>query len=201
MKSTPLAAAPPAGPPFFIGGDLALDFLNSTLGEAPQQIEGLQDDLQVLQWLAQAGLPAVPSKKPPAPGVRGPLHRTAIELRAHARELVEQRVAGEIGEPTLLNTLLARASSHTELVWLGTVPALVQRERAERPEDLLLPVAVAIAELLAEGDFRLVRQCESPDCTLWFYDRTKSHQRRWCSMAVCGNRMKVAAFRARQKAE
>jgi predicted RNA-binding Zn ribbon-like protein len=64
---------------------------------------------------------------------------------------------------------------------------------------VLMPIGEAIARLLVEGDFDLVRQCESTDCTLWFYDRTKSHHRRWCSMSMCGNRAKVAAFRARQK--
>lgn len=64
----------------------------------------------------------------------------------------------------------------------------------------LLPVAEALARLLAEADFGLVRKCECEDCTLMFHDRTKSHRRRWCSMALCGNRMKVAAYRARQKA-
>ncbi|NEJ40784.1 CGNR zinc finger domain-containing protein, partial [Rhizobium ruizarguesonis] len=37
------------------------------------------------------------------------------------------------------------------------------------------------------------------DCTLFFLDTTKSHRRRWCSMALCGNRMKVAAFRSRKQ--
>ena len=46
----------------------------------------------------------------------------------------------------------------------------------------------------------LIRECEHPDCVLWFYDRTKSHRRRWCSMALCGNRHKVAEFRKRQHA-
>jgi len=58
--------------------------------------------------------------------------------------------------------------------------------------------AEAAAELLAEGDFELIRRCESESCVLWFYDRTKSHRRRWCSMASCGNRHKVAAFRSRR---
>jgi CGNR zinc finger len=60
-------------------------------------------------------------------------------------------------------------------------------------------VALAAAELLANGDFDLVRTCESDDCVLHFYDRTKSHRRRWCSMATCGNRAKVQTFRARQR--
>jgi predicted RNA-binding Zn ribbon-like protein len=53
--------------------------------------------------------------------------------------------------------------------------------------------------LLATGDFSLVRRCENAACVLWFYDRTRSHHRRWCSMARCGNRHKVAAFRKRRR--
>jgi predicted RNA-binding Zn ribbon-like protein len=34
---------------------------------------------------------------------------------------------------------------------------------------------------------------------LWFSDQTKSHQRRWCSMEMCGNRHKVAAYRKRRR--
>jgi predicted RNA-binding Zn ribbon-like protein len=64
---------------------------------------------------------------------------------------------------------------------------------------LLEPVAVALADLLAAGPLDRVKQCEGDGCSLLFCDLTKSHRRRWCSMAVCGNRMKVAAFRARKK--
>jgi predicted RNA-binding Zn ribbon-like protein len=67
-------------------------------------------------------------------------------------------------------------------------------------EQLLAPIAEAAAELLTLQDFSIIRKCESPDCVLWFYDRTKGHKRRWCSMAVCGNRHKVSSFRKRQSA-
>lgn len=50
-------------------------------------------------------------------------------------------------------------------------------------------------------DFNLVRKCEDSDCVLWFVDKTKAHRRRWCSMALCGNRNKVASFRQRQLRE
>ncbi|MNR58262.1 CGNR zinc finger [compost metagenome] len=66
-------------------------------------------------------------------------------------------------------------------------------------EQYLAPLAEMAAQLLVEGDFNLVRECEHPDCVLWFYDRTKSHRRRWCSMALCGNRHKVAEFRKRKQ--
>jgi predicted RNA-binding Zn ribbon-like protein len=62
---------------------------------------------------------------------------------------------------------------------------------------LLGPLAQAVAQLLVDGDFDLVRQCEHPECVLWFHDRTKAHKRRWCSMALCGNRHKAARFRKR----
>jgi len=61
----------------------------------------------------------------------------------------------------------------------------------------LQPIAEAIGDLICNADFRLIRTCGAPTCTLMFYDRTKGHARRWCSMSICGNRAKAAAHRAR----
>jgi len=95
---------------------------------------------------------------------------------------------------------MAQAASHPELVVDGAGKVRLERRRGQRtPLQLLAPVAEAAADLLANGDFDLIRKCEDASCTLWFYDRTKSHRRRWCSMAVCGNRHKVAAFRRRRQ--
>ena len=86
----------------------------------------------------------------------------------------------------------------------GAAPALDQRplrlQRVRRwtaPEQLLQPLAEAIADLVCNEDFRLIRTCEGKACVLLFLDKTKSHARRWCSMALCGNRAKAAAHRAR----
>jgi len=46
------------------------------------------------------------------------------------------------------------------------------------------------AELRASAPGRL-KPCENPDCALFFIDRSHSNVGRWCSMAVCGNRMKA----------
>jgi predicted RNA-binding Zn ribbon-like protein len=64
---------------------------------------------------------------------------------------------------------------------------------------ILTPVAEAFAALFAEGERSLVRECEAETCSLWFYDRTKAHLRRWCSMDRCGARAKAAAYRARNR--
>ena len=60
-------------------------------------------------------------------------------------------------------------------------------------------LAEEIVRLLVEKDLSLVRKCEGPSCVLYFYDTSKNHRRRWCSMELCGNRLKVAAHHRRQK--
>ena len=182
-----------------VGDHLALDFINTRFGVDAAERDILSTDADVLDWLARTGLPADPA------GLaieEGALVSAAVALRETARDLVEHRKAGTRGDPASLNAVLASAQAHQALEWKkGEPPRRVLERVSDRPEALLVPVAESLAQLLAEGDFALVRCCESPDCTLWFYDRTRSHRRRWCSAADCGNRAKVAAFRARKRAE
>jgi predicted RNA-binding Zn ribbon-like protein len=65
------------------------------------------------------------------------------------------------------------------------------------PVDLVGAVAGAASDLLCHADFSLVRKCENPAGLRYFYDVGKNHARRWCSMSVCGNRMKVALYHRR----
>ena len=187
-------------PAFFIADHLALDFLNSVFGKGHDRTEFLADDEQVLNWLKQAGLPVDRAAQLLKGGRPGLLREAAVALRESGRALLERRKAGRRGDPAPLNRLLARGGAYQQLSWKpGMQPRRVAYRRVETPEDLLVPIAEAMAELLETGDYQMVRKCENPNCTLWFYDRTKSHRRRWCTMAICGNRMKVAAFRARQR--
>ncbi len=61
------------------------------------------------------------------------------------------------------------------------------------PLQALAPIARAIAELAVSGRSVEIGKCANPRCLLYFLDRSRTRRRRWCSMAVCGNRMKVAA--------
>jgi predicted RNA-binding Zn ribbon-like protein len=86
----------------------------------------------------------------------------------------------------------------------GDVPASALvwqlRRRWRSPDTLLVPIARAMASLICDDDFTYVKACEGPACTLLFVDRTRRKARRWCSMAVCGNRAKQQAHRDRLKA-
>jgi predicted RNA-binding Zn ribbon-like protein len=71
--------------------------------------------------------------------------------------------------------------------------------RWQSPEALLLPIGEVLARFVCEEDFANVKACEGHSCTLVFADRTRRRARRWCSMAICGNRAKQAAHRKRLK--
>ena len=167
-----------------------LAFLNTTrVIEATLQ-DSLQTDAGVLHVLKQLGWPIRFKGTGLLPAAR--------ELRETVRRLVEGRKAGTPLHLAPLNKFLGEASSHLELRLHSDGSVAAERVWTQcTAQQALAPLAEAAAELLAVGDFRLVRQCESQTCVLWFYDRTKSHQRRWCSMASCGNRHKMAAFRKR----
>ena len=63
---------------------------------------------------------------------------------------------------------------------------------------LLAAVARSAAEIVLEGETAKVRVCANPACGLLFCDKSRTHKRRWCSMAICGNRNKVASFARRR---
>lgn len=182
-----------------VGDHPALDVLNTVSRVSGELLDSFQSDGDVLRWLARAGWPMeeeLPSLRPSS------LLHAARTLRESIRGAVERRKTGKRVDVEGINAFLAEARSHLELVSNQDGGLEVERRwRRRTPEEVLAPLAEAAAELLATGDFDLVRRCEDAECVLWFYDRTKSHHRRWCSMATCGNRHKVAAFRRRRQGE
>jgi predicted RNA-binding Zn ribbon-like protein len=64
---------------------------------------------------------------------------------------------------------------------------------------MLWPVVRSAAELLTSDDLDRVRECAADNCAWLFLDRSKNRSRRWCDMAVCGNRSKVRRFRQRSR--
>jgi predicted RNA-binding Zn ribbon-like protein len=198
---------------FFVGDHLALDFVNSRARPSGVWTEWLADGADLLDWLQQAG--AIDATVAAKLQAGDDASRRLDEVAGQARDLREwlrtfvQRHAGQELEPDTvaelapLNRLLAEDEGYFQVGAGGggssTESGLVQHRlrRWTSPEQLLPPIAEAIADLVCHVDFRLIRACEGSSCSLVFLDRTKAHARRWCSMAVCGNRAKVAAYRAR----
>ncbi|KTB64985.1 MULTISPECIES: CGNR zinc finger domain-containing protein [Pseudomonas] len=182
--------------PYVLADEPVLDMLNTlaTIDGVPWDFWQADADVQRwlvrLQWAEAGGIPVFDD---------GALLRAARELREVIRELVAARKQGQAGNPAALNGFLRKAVSHPQLLWPATgAPQLERQRKVQAAEQFLSPIAEAAANLLVAGDFNLIRRCEHPECILWFYDRTKAHKRRWCSMALCGNRHKVAEFRKRK---
>jgi predicted RNA-binding Zn ribbon-like protein len=183
--------------PMMLGDHPALDILNTVARVDAELVDSLQSDRDVLRWLARAGWPV---ENDLAHRRSSSLLETARSLRATIRTLIEKRKAGKRTDPGALNAFLAEARCHLELVSNRDGSLDLKRQWKRRTaEQVLAPLAESAADLLTTGDFSLVKRCENGACVLWFYDRTRSHHRRWCSMATCGNRHKVAAFRKRRR--
>ena len=183
--------------PMMLGDHPALNLLNAVTRVDKELVDSLESDRDVLRWLTRVGWRV---ENDLAHLRSSSLLETARALRETIRTLIEKRKAGKRANPGVLNAFLAEARSQLELVSNRDGSLHLKRKWEQRtPQQILAPLAESAADLLATGDFSLVRCCEDEECVLWFYDRTRSHQRRWCSMATCGNRHKVTAFRKRQQ--
>lgn len=191
MSNAEMQDAYPSAAPM-LADQRALDMLNTQARKDGAVLDYWQSGDEVLRWLEQAGITAEAASAVD----RDQLLAQARALRALARRLVEGRKEDKTEDIGALNAYLHACPStpHLEQSSDGQL-VLTRIARGEPIASLLGALAQDLAQLLVEGDFSLVRQCEHPDCVLWFYDRTKAHKRRWCSMALCGNRHKAAQFR------
>ncbi|MET4386500.1 putative RNA-binding Zn ribbon-like protein [Bradyrhizobium sp. F1.4.3] len=199
-------------PAMFIADSLGLDFLNSIATPVDTPVDWLDDGEGLIDWLAQARL--VPSDELEAMKARtlpGELDKVADQARAlrewfrgfvrkHAGRPLTAKALHELGP---LNSLLERDEAFRQITprhgEAGDGLALQRMRRWRSPESLLLPVGEALAKFVCDEDFSDVKACEGHSCTLLFADHTRRRARRWCIMAVCGNRAKQAAHRSRLK--
>ncbi|WP_109127127.1 ABATE domain-containing protein [Dyella sp. C11] len=199
-------------PAMFLADSLGLDFLNSVATPVDTEVDWIADGEGLLSWLQQAHLvdedvlDAMRSRT--IPGELDRLADQARALREWFRTFVQERKgralkAADVNALEPLNRLLKRDEGYFEILPQprGAESALLlsHSRRWTSPEALLLPIAEEMARLVCDEDFSHVKACEGPSCTLLFADHTKGHARRWCSMAICGNRAKQAAHRQRVK--
>lgn len=199
-------------PAIFIADAPGLDFLNSIATPVDDVVDWIEDGDGLLSWLDQAQL--VPSDALNALKARampGELDKVADQARS-LREWFRGFVRDHMGQPLTtaalreldpLNRLLERDEAFSQLTLHhqgdGAHLELRIMRRWRSPESLLLPIGETLAKFVCQENFSDVKACEGHSCTLMFADHTRRRARRWCSMAVCGNRAKQAAHRSRSK--
>jgi len=191
----------------FVGNHLALDFLNTrpVLAEGPKEL--LPDVDALVRWLVASGLltraegRALARKWRRTPQSARFL-RELLKFRERLRATIIRQEAGFsvsdafIGE---LNSLLKEDPSVIALQRTGKKLLLGTIFKPENPNDVWAPIGIAVAEFLSNVSPGRVRKCES--CVVHFLDTSKKGSRRWCSMNICGNKIKVAAYQQRKRAE
>ena len=186
----------------YIGGRLAVDFVNTehTLrgaATALEEWEGLVEFLAGAKVISATRAGDLLAWRHSAAQALPALMKKALQLRSAIRSSLEARMRGTpVGEETAeaINEVLRITEGHDELLWEDADWKLRFRAREEAIEWLLAAIARSAAELIAEGESAPVRKCANPGCGLIFYDTSRTGRRRWCTMATCGNRSKVAAF-------
>ncbi|MER6118298.1 CGNR zinc finger domain-containing protein [Streptomyces sp. NPDC001743] len=125
--------------------------------------------------------------------------RAVHDVRARFAEVfaaADARVAA-----SLVNALVAAA---------GTTPQLSNHDGydwhvhyfapdASLADHLAADCGMALAFIIVAGETERLRRCEAPDCRRAFVDLSRNRSRRYCSSRTCGNRLHVAAYRARRR--
>jgi predicted RNA-binding Zn ribbon-like protein len=171
------------------GLDLVIDFVNTR--DLEEDTEELATPQALAAWLLARGLLARRATPPNAAD-----RRRAVGLREALRALMLANSTGSSDEAALAE--LEQAASRGQLGVHFAADGSVQMTPASPGIDgalarLLVPVAAAIAD----GTWQRVKACQAEGCRYAFYDRSRNRAGIWCDMAVCGNRTKIRAYRAR----
>ena len=140
-------------------------------------------------WLVDAGLLRAGAAEPTA---------SDLELARAVRESI-RAVAADAGDGRI-ETLRQVAADHWARLTVADDGA-VGLENASDADvgDALFELLLVIHRAQQDGTWSRLKVCANPDCRWAFYDRSRNQQGNWCSMAVCGNRLKNRELRARRR--
>jgi predicted RNA-binding Zn ribbon-like protein len=189
----------------FLANKPILDLLNTkpVLADGPTEL--LPDVRALERWLIASGMMTSAKTKAIVRGWRHSTEASAflkqlIGFRERSREAVLRIESGSTPSDAFLdevNSLLLQYPPRTSLHKRGGKVIRETLFEPRRPTDLWEPIIDSTANLLAETNSSRIRKCES--CVVHFFDTSKKGSRRWCSMNICGNKLKVAAYQQRKR--
>ncbi len=204
-----MALASPTQSPFELsGGSLALDFVNTWADRARPGTDQLESFRRLLDFAREAGLLDKNQAKTLETSAKQDTSAASETLRAARRFreslycLFSSKINGHSPDPDDLarvNRCIRTAFPNLEIKSLGEALVWARNNGPARLDSLIWPIIRSAAELLTSPEIGLVRQCEGEGCTWLFLDRSRTGQRRWCSMASCGNRAKARRHYHRQR--
>lgn len=189
----------------FVANRPILDFLNTKPVLAQRPTELLPDFQALERWLISAGIVHSAKTKrllrrwretPEASA----FHADLLAFRERLRDVVLGLERGSVAPDEFVREVNEGLQRHTPKTALRKQEGKIERVFVFDPEvpgDLWTPFLDGTAELLSEPDTPRLRRCEA--CVVHFFDTSKKGSRRWCSMNMCGNKLKVAAYQRRKR--
>jgi predicted RNA-binding Zn ribbon-like protein len=190
----------------FVANRSILDLLNTkpVLADGPTEL--LPDARALERWLIASGMVSSAKEKAAVRSWRNTPEADAflkqlIAFRESLRETVLRIESGTSPTDAFvseMNSLLLQYPRHTSLRKRDGKLTRETLVEFRKPADLWPPIVDATADLLVETESSRIRKCES--CVVHFFDTSKKGSRRWCSMNICGNKLKVASYQRRKRA-
>jgi predicted RNA-binding Zn ribbon-like protein len=167
----------------FVSGNVALDLTTTVEHRRADPTDLLRVPGDLSRWCTEAGVVDSPVK----------VDREALATALRLREAVYRLAVTGPGaaDRRLVNQLAKGSPVRVRLAKDGMVT------RTGDVEAVLATVARSAIELLGSDSARHIKECAAADCTRLYVDGSRRGSRRWCDMRDCGNRAKVATFRAR----
>jgi predicted RNA-binding Zn ribbon-like protein len=199
-----IVARPPLDDLRVVGGNLALDFVNTRSGprHGPADTEWLSAYEDFAAWSRRAGAGIDDPGAAPADPARPPAAIAAFaRVQACRDDMYEIFLALADGsappDPALRRLQLAylEAIGHGQLA--GDAEGCAWKWQAG--SSLLAPlwpIVAAAVELLTSDPAEHIKPCHG--CRFMFIDQSKNGSRRWCSMEDCGKAAKIARYLQRR---
>lgn len=177
----------------FLGGSLWIDFVNTRFVLNGESVDFLRDEASLAGWANEAEI---------AFDERKMKDERAVSLRlrdslAAAFEQLSQKAPLSADALDMVNALLGKLTFHMQLHPVAGSMVLEEQASAEGSK-VAVAIAADFARFVVNYEAPRLKHCDNPACAMVFYDRGKNMRRRWCSTSICGNRDKVANYRARQ---
>ena len=189
MRLVTIDVAPnAAGQPLFV------EFVNTLHWYEGAPIELIGSEPEFAAWLLEHGLPAVD-----VPGCLPEVHRLREHVRGATEALTRRREVPEVDMQALQIALSAPTGSLRLVDSQSARPQLNFATDAAAADVFTFEIALSVALFLRSPQRKRLKLCANPGCGFAFVDTSINATRRWCFMRFCGNRVKVRAFRGRQK--
>ena len=190
----------------FVGNRPILDFLNTRPVLAERPTELLRTVQALERWLIASGIVRSTKIRSLMRGWRHSPEAASflaelVAFRERLRDAVLRMESGSSPADDFIREVNAGLILHPPVLALHKREGRIVREPLfdpRRPTDLWGPFFEGAADLLSEPETQRIRRCEA--CVIHFFDVSKKGSRRWCSMNICGNKLKVAAYQRRKRA-